>query len=77
MSTETQERTDTDVAAAAAKAEWATKADVDAVLAKVSEQGVEVGKTHTTLKWIAWILGGLFLMVAALVFLLLAIALRL
>ena len=77
MSTETQERTDTEVVDADAKVEWATKADVDAVLTKVSEQGVEVGKTHTTLKWIAWILGGLFLMVAALVFLLLAIALRL
>lgn len=76
MSTETQERTDADVDDVA-KIEWATKADVDAVLTKVSEQGVEVGKTHTTLKWIAWILGGLFLMVAALVFLLLAIALRL
>ena len=74
MSTETQERTD---AGADAKVKWATKADVDAVLTKVSEQGVEVCKTHTTLKWIAWILGGLFLMVAALVFLLLAIALRL
>ena len=77
MSTETQERTDADVDAPDAKAEWATKSDVDAVLTKVSEQSVEVGKTHTTLKWIAWILGGLFLMVAALVFLLLAIALRL
>lgn len=76
MATETQERTDADVDAAA-NVEWATKADVDAVLTKVAEQSVEVGKTHTTLKWIAWILGGLFLMVAALVFLLLAIALRL
>lgn len=75
MSTETQERTDTD--ADVDNTDWATKADVDAVLTKVAEQGVEVGKTHTTLKWIAWILGGLFLMVAALVFLLLAIALRL
>ena len=75
MATETQERTDVD--AADTKVKWATKADVDAVLTKVAEQGVEVGKTHTTLKWIAWILGGLFLMVAALVFLLLAIALRL
>ena len=74
MSTETQERTDDDDVD---KIEWATKADVDAVLTKVAEQSVEVGKTHTTLKWIAWILGGLFLMVAALVFLLLAIALRL
>ena len=77
MPTETQERTDADVDAIDAKAEWATKADVGAVLTKVSEQGVEIGKTHTTLKWIVWILGGLFLMVAALVFLLLAIALRL
>jgi len=77
MPTETQERTDADVDTPDAKADWATKADVDAVLTKVSEQGVEVGKTHTTLKWIAWILGGLFLMAAALVFLLLAIALRL
>ena len=76
MATETQERTGTAVDDAA-KVEWATKADVDAVLIKVAEQSVEVGKTHTTLKWIAWILGGLFLMVAALVFLLLAIALRL
>ena len=76
MSTETQERTDADVDDVA-KIEWATKADVDAVLSKVAEQSVEVGKTHTTLKWIVWILGGLFLMVAALVFLLLAIALRL
>lgn len=76
MATETQERTDADVDDAP-KVEWATKADVDTVLTKVSEQSVEVGKTHTTLKWIAWILGGLFLMVAALVFLLLAIALRL
>ena len=76
MPTETQERTDADVDDVA-KIEWATKADVDAVLSKVAEQSVEVGKTHTTLKWIAWILGGLFLMVAALVFLLLAIALRL
>lgn len=75
MATETQERTASDVDAA--NVEWATKADVDAVLTKVDEQSVEVGKTHTTLKWIAWILGGLFLMVAALVFLLLAIALRL
>ena len=73
MSTETQERTDDDVD----KIEWATKADVDAVLTKVAEQSVEVSKTHTTLKWIAWILGGLFLIVAALVFLLLAVALRL
>lgn len=77
MSTETQERADADVDSADAKVKWATKADVDAVLSKVAEQSVEVGKTHTTLKWIAWILGGLFLMVAALVFLLLAIALRL
>ncbi len=76
MATETQERADTDVDDID-KMKWATKADVDAVLAKVAEQSVEVGKTHTTLKWIAWILGGLFLMVAALVFLLLAIALRL
>ena len=76
MSTETQERADADVDDVA-KIEWATKADVDAVLSKVDEQSVEVGKTHTTLKWITWILGGLFLMVAALVFLLLAIALRL
>lgn len=76
MSTEMQERTDADVDGVA-KIEWATKADVDVVLRKVAEQSVEVGKTHTTLKWIAWILGGLFLMVAALVFLLLAIALRL
>ena len=76
MATETQERTDADVDDAA-KVEWATKADVDAVLSKIDEQSVEVGKTHTTLKWIAWILGGLFLMVAALMFLLLAIALRL
>ena len=76
MSTEMHERTDADVDGVA-KIEWATKADVDVVLTKVSEQGVEVCKTHTTLKWIAWILGGLFLMVAALVFLLLAIALRL
>ena len=75
MATETQERTDVD--AADTKVKWATKADVDAVLTKVSAQGVEVCKTHTTLKWIACILGGLFLMVAALVFLLLAIALRL
>lgn len=75
MATETQERTDADVDAS--NVEWATKADVDAVLTKIDEQSVEVGKTHTTLKWIAWILGGLFLMVAALVFLLLAIALRL
>ena len=73
MATETQERTDADVD----ETDWATKADVDAVSTKVAEQGVEVGKTHTTLKWIAWILGGLFLMAAALVFLLLAIALRL
>lgn len=72
MSTETQERDDVD-----AKVEWATKSDVDAVLSKVADLSVEVGKAHTTLKWIAWILGGLFLMVAALVFLLLAIALRL
>lgn len=76
MSTETQERADADVDDVA-KIEWATKADVDAVLSKVDEQSVEVGKTHTTLKWIVWILGGLFLMIAALVFLLLAIALRL
>lgn len=76
MAIETQERIDADVDDAA-KVEWATKADVDVVLAKVAEQGVEVGKTHTTLKWIVWILGGLFLMVAALVFLLLAIAVRL
>lgn len=76
MSIETQERTDADVDNAA-KMEWATKSDVDAVLTKVAEQGVEVGKTHTTLKWVVWILGGLFLMVAALVFILLAIALRL
>ena len=75
MATETQERANADVDAA--NVEWATKADVDAVLTKIDEQSVEVGKTHTTLKWIAWILGGLFLMVAALVFLLLAIALRL
>ena len=75
MSTETQERTDAD--APCAKVEWATKADVDAMSTKVADLSVEVGKTHTTLKWIAWILGGLFLMVAALVFLLLAIALRL
>ena len=76
MATETQERTDADVDDID-KMECATKADVDAVLTKLDEQSVEVGKTHTTLKWIAWILGGLFLMVAALVFLLLAIALRL
>ena len=75
MATETQERTDADVDAS--NVEWATKADFDAVLTKLDKQSVEVGKTHTTLKWIAWILGGLFLMVAALVFLLLAIALRL
>ena len=44
---------------------------------KVAEQGIEVGKTQVTLKWLAGILGGLFLMVAVLVFLLLAIALQL
>ena len=72
MSTETQERTDADVD----MTEWATKADVDAVLRKVAEQGIEVGKAQVTLKWLAGILGGLFLMVAVLVFLLLAIALQ-
>ena len=36
MSTETQERTDTEVVDADAKAAWASKADVDAVLKKVS-----------------------------------------
>ena len=77
MSTETQERTDADVDADVDNTDWATKSDVDAVSTKVADLSVEVGKTHTTLKWIAWILGGLFLMVAALVFLLLAIALRL
>ena len=75
MATETQERTDAD-ADDIDKMKWATKADVDAVLAKVAEQSVEVGKTQVTLKWLAGILGGLFLMVAVLVFLLLAIALQ-
>lgn len=73
MTTETQERTDADVD----MTEWATKADVDAVSRKVAEQGIEVGKAQVTLKWLAGILGGLFLMVAVLVFLLLAIALQL
>ncbi len=72
MATETQERTDADVD----ETDWATKADVDAVSKKVAEQGLEVGKTQVTLKWISGILGGLFLMVAVLVFLLLAIALQ-
>lgn len=73
MTTETHERTDSDVD----MTEWATKSDVDVVLRKVAEQGIEVGKTQVTLKWLAGILGGLFLMVAVLVFLLLAIALQL
>lgn len=72
MATETQEQ-----ANAVDKMDWATKADVDVVSRKVAEQGIEVGKAQVTLKWIAWILGGLFLMVAALAFLLLAIALQL
>lgn len=75
MTTETQERTDTDVDDID-KMKWATKSDVDVVLRKVAEQGIEVGKTQVTLKWISGILGGLFLMVAVLVFLLLAIALQ-
>jgi len=72
MSTKTQERTDSDVD----NMKWATKSDVDVVLRKVAEQSIEVGKTQVTLKWLAGILGGLFLMVAVLVFLLLAIALQ-
>lgn len=76
MTTETQERTDADVDDID-KMKWATKSDVDVVLRKVAEQGIEVGKTQVTLKWLAGILGGLFLMVAVLVFLLLAIALQL
>lgn len=75
MATETQERTDADVDDID-KMKWATKADVDAVSTKVAEQGIEVGKAQVTLKWISGILGGLFLMVAVLVFLLLAIALQ-
>ena len=73
MVTETQERADADDID---KMKWATKADVDVVLRKVAEQGIEVGKTQVTLKWLAGILGGLFLMIAVLVFLLLAIALQ-
>lgn len=76
MATETQERMDADVDDAA-NAEWATKADVDVVSRKVAEQGIEVGKAQVALKWISGILGGLFLMVAVLAFLLLAIALQL
>ena len=75
MATETQERIDADVADID-KMEWATKADVDAVSRKVAEQGIEVGKTQVALKWLSGILGGLFLMVAVLAFLLLAIALQ-
>ena len=76
MTTETQERTDADVDDID-KMKWATKSDVDVVLRKVAEQGIEVGKAQVTLKWLAGILGGLFLMVAVLVFLLLTIALQL
>ena len=72
MATETQEQ-----ANAVDKMEWATKADVDAVSRKVAEQGLEVGKAQVALKWLSGILGGLFLMVAVLAFLLLAIALQL
>lgn len=75
MATETQERIDSDVDAT--NVEWATKADVDVMSKKVAEQGLEVGKAQVTLKWLAGILGGLFLMVAVLAFLLLAIALQL
>ena len=74
MATETQEQADVD---AVDKMEWATKADVDAVSRKVAEQGIEVGKAQVALKWLSGILGGLFLMVAVLAFLLLAIALQL
>lgn len=76
MVTETQERIDADVDADD-KMGWATKADVDVVSRKVAEQGIEVGKAQVALKWISGILGGLFLMVAVLAFLLLAIALQL
>ena len=76
MATETQERIDADVADID-KMEWATKADVDFVSRKVAEQSLEVGKAQVALKWISGILGGLFLMVAVLAFLLLAIALQL
>lgn len=72
MATETQEQ-----ANAVDKMDWATKADVDVVSRKVAEQGIEVGKAQVALKWISGILGGLFLMVAVLAFLLLAIALQL
>ena len=75
MATETQERIDADVDAA--NVEWATKADVDVVSRKVAAQSLEVGKAQVTLKWLAGILGGLFLMVAVLAFLLLVIALQL
>ena len=75
MTTETQERIDSDVDAT--NVEWATKADVDVMSKKVAEQGLEVGKAQVTLKWLAGILGGLFLMVAVLAFLLLVIALQL
>ena len=72
MATETQERTN----AVANNVEWATKAEVAEMSAKVDEHGREIASIRVQLKWVIWILGAIFMVMMVLCAAALVIALQ-
>lgn len=71
MATETQQRTD-----AAAKVEWATKADLAELSAKIGKCGHEIDSIQAELNQIRWLLGAIFVLLLALYGAIFAIALQ-